>query len=224
MAFAKGRKIHIARITRVYYARVVAMEIMKTSRTLSSAVCLLASVALANTSAVASDLVLHKVPPLSPDQAPGYPQNLARYHLGAQVEAAPRSQSIAQLKLSTADGDNNAAEAALLCDDPTVGYALPAGTTTLLVALPKVENVGSISFLNDGVNGDVAVSFANAKLPANSPQWQTVVQQPVSAEAIRAEVIAREVLRIRRRRVRRERRDFTQDEIGCRGWGACEGN
>ena len=113
------------------------MEIMKTFspvRTLGVLGSLLVSSAPA---LLASEVVLQKVPPLTVDQSPAYPENLARYHLGAMVEAAPQSHPIAHLQLSSNSEDRNAAEAALLCDDPTVGYALPAGKSTLLISLPE---------------------------------------------------------------------------------------
>ncbi len=135
-------------------------------------------------SAFCSDVRLQKVPPLAVEQTPAYPENLARYHLGAQVEAAPQSRPIANLQLSSNSEDKNAAEAALLCDDPTVGYALPAGTTSILVSLPKIENVGRISFLNQGTTGDVVIATSSAKLPMDSPQWHTVVQEPLSADGL----------------------------------------
>jgi hypothetical protein len=135
-----------------------------------------------------TELTLQKVPPLTVEQAPAYPENLARYHLGARVEAAPKSNPIADLRLSSKSEDQNVAEAALLCDDPTVGYALPAGITTLLVSLPKIENVQSISFLNTGAKGDVTIATASAKLPADSPQWRNAAQQQFSADAVKATV------------------------------------
>ena len=52
-----------------------------------------------------------------------YPENLPRYYFGAQVEAAPQSNPIANLQLGSKSEDTNTAETALLCDDPTVGYA-----------------------------------------------------------------------------------------------------
>ncbi|MDQ6861590.1 MAG: hypothetical protein M3032_10615 [Verrucomicrobiota bacterium] len=138
--------------------------------------------------ATAADLILHKVPSLSVEKSAAYPINVARYRLGAQVEASPKSQSVAQLQLSANGEDSNVAEAALLCDDPTVGYALPSGTTTLLVSLAQIENVGSISLMNKGAAGDVTIAAANAKLPANSPQWQTLVQQELSGDGLHADV------------------------------------
>ncbi|MDQ6939278.1 MAG: hypothetical protein M3119_03880 [Verrucomicrobiota bacterium] len=154
------------------------MEILKPSL-ISSLITLTAI-----SSGFCSDVRLQKVPPLAVEQTPAYPENLARYHLGAQVEAAPQSRPIANLQLSSNSEDKNAAEAALLCDDPTVGYALPAGTTTILVSLPKIENVGRLSFLNQGTTGDVAIATSSAKLPMDSPQWHTVVQESLSANGL----------------------------------------
>ena len=137
--------------------------------------------------AFAADVTLQKVPALSVEQAASYPENLARYHFGAQVEAAPQSRPIARLELSSNSEDRNVAEAALLCDDPTVGYSLPAGKTTVLVSLPKIENVDRISFLNSGARGNVTVAASSAKLPADSPQWHQLSQQPLN-EAVQASV------------------------------------
>src|ERR1700736_5267134 len=136
----------------------------------------------------AAELVLQKVPPLTVEQAPAYPENLARYHFGAQVEAAPDGSPVSKLKLSSKSEDRNTAEAALLCDDPTVGYALSNGTKTLVISLSKIENIDSISFLNHGVKGNVAISTSNAKLPADSPQWHTVSQPDLTGDAVKTKV------------------------------------
>jgi len=136
----------------------------------------------------AAELVLQKVPPLTVAQAPAYPENLARYHLGAEVEAAPQSMSIAGLQLSSKSEDTNTAEAALLCDDPTVGYALPTGRNTLLISFPRIENIDSISFLNRGAKGNVSIATSSAKLPADSPQWHDVSQQDLDAGLVKAKI------------------------------------
>lgn len=161
----------------------VDMEIMKapaspTSRTAALIWCLLGYTSVA----FAADVVLQKVPPLTVDQAPSYPQNLARYHLGAQLE--PQTGVANQ---SNTDA-RNTSEAALLSGDPTVGYALPAGTTTLVVSLPNIENIDTVSFLNEGAKGSVSIATSNTKLPLDSPQWRDVGQQELSANAIRAKV------------------------------------
>lgn len=136
----------------------------------------------------AAELVLQKVPALTVEQAPAYPENLARYHFGAQVEAAPESNPISTLQLSSKSEDRNTAEAALLCDDPTVGYALSNGKKSLLISLSKIENIESISFLNHGVKGDVTIATSNAKLPADSPQWHVVSRQELTAGTAKAKV------------------------------------
>jgi hypothetical protein len=154
------------------------MEIMKTFTLRSRALYTAGSLLIGSTSGLfAADLVLQKVPPLTVAQTPTFPENLARLHLGAQMET---------LAAGTEKADDKAS--ALLTGDPAASYALPAGTTTLLVALPQIENIGSIAFLNDGAKGSVTVATSNAKLPADSPQWHEAVKQELSAEGIDAKV------------------------------------
>src|SRR3984893_9037481 len=161
---------------------------MSTSTSLHAQICPLACcLFLGHASGLfATELVLEKVPPLTVEQAPAYPQNLARYYLGAKVEAAPQSQPIAALQLGSKSEDTNTAEAALLCDDPTVGYALPSGSTTLLVSLSKIENVDSVSFLTHGAKGDVTIATSSAKLPADSSQWHHLSHQDLTPNAVKA--------------------------------------
>lgn len=162
----------------------VSMEIMsKRTFCLFKLYGLTASIYLAVIVPSFAGVVLQKVPPLTVEQAPAYPENLARYYLGARVEAVPTSSSAA----SKAE-DRNGAEAALLCSDPTVGYALAEGSKTLLISLSKIENIDTISFLNRDVKGDVTISTSNAKLPSESPQWRTVSKQELSADAVKAKV------------------------------------
>jgi hypothetical protein len=151
------------------------MEIMNTLARPAFVSC---SILIGSLSAVSADVVLTKAPPLTVEQAPAYPENLARYHLGAQLEASPQRTSIQSLQLSSRTEDRNTAEAALLCDDPTIGYALPKGNSTLLISLPNIEHVESISFLNNDAKGDVSIATASAKLPADSPQWHAAEQKP----------------------------------------------
>ena len=122
----------------------------------------------------AAELVLQKVPPLTVEQAPAYPENLARYPLGAQVEISPKSDS--------------AGEAALLAGDPTATYAIGSGTTTMLVSLARIDNIDSISFLNQGAKGHVTIATSNAKLAADSPQWNNIGEQDLSGENVKVKV------------------------------------
>ena len=157
---------------------------MKTRRLPSIPSCLILAFASAPACAVAAELVLQKAPPLTVREAPAYPQNVARYHLGAEVKAAPRSVPVSQLQLSSKTEDQNAAEAALLCDDPTTGYQLPIGPTTVLVSLANIENVESLSFQNQGAEGTFEVALSNAEMPANSPEWRSAGKRSIAGPAV----------------------------------------
>ncbi len=163
----------------------VAMEIITKP---SLAICTFSAMFLSLTPALFADVVLQRVPALTVEQAPGYPQNLARYRLGAQLQVTPTSLPIGKLQLSTQTEDGNAAEAALLCDDPTIGYSLLVGKTTLLVSLPKIENVDTVSFLNTGAKGEVTVATSNVKLAEDDPQWHGALAQQLSSNAVQAAV------------------------------------
>ena len=143
---------------------------------------------VAPSSSVAADVVLQKAPPLTIRQAPSYPENLARYHFGAAVKATPQSDSIAKLQLSSNGIDQNTSAAALLCDDPTTGYQIPAGGSSILVSLANIENIQAISFLNDGAQGDYTISTSNADLPDNSPEWRRVAQSAMSQGAVSTKI------------------------------------
>lgn len=149
---------------------------MKTFASHSSQFCIVCSLLIGAAPALtAADLVLQKVPPLTVEQAPAYPENVARQHLGAKLE------------MSTGTADSQAA-AALISGDPTASLRLPSGTTTLLVSLSRIENIDSLGFVNGGAKGQVTIATANAKLHADSPQWKNVAQQELSSDAVKAKV------------------------------------
>ena len=158
---------------------IVSMEIISASPRLLKLCALTATLSLSGAVTSFAALALQKVPPLTVEQAPAYPENLARYYFGAQVEADPDSNKPTSSKSE---------EATLLCSDPTVGYALSNGSKTLLISLSKIENIDNISFLNNGVEGDVTISTSSAKLPADSPQWHTISQQKLTTDAVTAKV------------------------------------
>src|SRR5438105_4018829 len=164
------------------------MEIMKPLASSRTKLFLLSGSIFLPSLAFASDVVLQKAPPITIEQAPAYPENLARYHFGADVKAIPQSNPIAKLQLSWNGQDRNTAEAALLCDDPTTGYQLPAGQSTLLVSLANIENIESISFLNNGAEGNITLAISNANLTANSPEWRRVANCAMSKGAVTAKV------------------------------------
>ena len=102
-------------------------------------------------------------------------------HFGAAVKATPQNDSIARLELVPNGKDQNTSAAALLCDDPTTGYQIPAGASSILVSLSNIENIQSISFLNEGAQGDYTIAMSNADAPDNSPEWQRVVRNTMSS-------------------------------------------
>lgn len=154
------------------------MEIMKTFALGPLSLMTVASLVLGGAPGVfAADVTLQKVPPLTVEQAPAYPENLARHYLGARVESAGKSEA-----------NLSAANTALLGGDPTASYALPAGRTSLLIALPKIENIDRISFAPLGTKGTVTIATANAKLAADSPQWRASAPQELTSEVVQAKV------------------------------------
>jgi hypothetical protein len=91
------------------------------------------------------------------------PQNIARVKLGARV-------------------DDKIAEAALLSDQPTMGYSLSDGRTELVLSLAKIENIDIVSFINNGAVGTVTISTSNSKLANASSQWHQIAKQNLSAQ------------------------------------------
>lgn len=160
---------------------------MKPLTAFSSGLCLCIAF-VAPSIGVAGDVVLQKAPPLTVRQAPSYPENLARYHFGAAVKTSPQTDSIANLQLSSNGIDQNTSAAALLCDDPTTGYQIPAGASSILVSLANIENIQAVSFLNDGAQGDYTIATSNADLPDNSPEWRRVGQSAMSQGVVSARV------------------------------------
>jgi hypothetical protein len=136
----------------------------------------------------AQDVTLHKVPPLTVEQAPLYPENLARFSLGAQLQVIPDASARAALQLSSMSQDQNSSAAALLCDDPTVGYGLQIGTTTIFVSMPNIENVENLGFLSEGGRGTVSIATSNAHLPADSPQWRNAAQQELTSGSVKTKI------------------------------------
>lgn len=76
--------------------------------------------------------------------------------------------------------------AALLSDNPSVGYTVANGTTTIVVSLPKIQTIDSVSFFNSGAKGRVTVATSNAKLPATSPRWRQVAREDLGNDTVNA--------------------------------------
>jgi hypothetical protein len=129
-----------------------AMEIMNARLLFSLGVASLLA------SASAADLVLQKVPALTIEQAPLYPQNLARVDLGAQIDVTPKTDP--------------AQSAFLLSGDPKAACLLSPGAHTFLVSLARIEQINSLAFINVDAKGTMTISTSSANLGTSSPQWR----------------------------------------------------
>ena len=120
-----------------------------------------------------------QVPPSTVGQSPAYVQNVARFRLGARVEAFRQSNPIVSFE-SSSKLEDNIAQAALISDHPTVSYALPDGQTELVLSLSKIENIDIVSFLNNGAAGTVTIATSNSKLAVASPRWHQIAKQALT--------------------------------------------
>lgn len=68
----------------------------------------------------------------------------------------------------------------------TTGYAVSAGTTTVVVSLPKIESIGSLSFMNKGAAGRVTIFASPTKLSAKSNRWEQIGSQALTGGAVKA--------------------------------------
>jgi hypothetical protein len=121
-----------------------------------------------------ADLVLQKVPLLTVAQAPNYPQNLARFDLGAQIESDVP--------------DDASSSVPFLSGDPASVYGLRTGTTRLLISLAQIENIDGIAFLNSEAKGTVTIALSSAKLSPESPQWHDARQEELYSGLISARI------------------------------------
>ncbi len=64
--------------------------------------------------------------------------------------------------------------AGLIGDDASRDYSLPAGKTSFVLSLSKVEVLNHFNFANTDAEGTLTVSVSNTKLAADAPGWRTV--------------------------------------------------
>ena len=88
------------------------------------------------------------------------PADLARADAGTKIEVRGASAAPAQM---------------LLGNDIAASYTLPAGTTSMILSLSKIEIVNHFDFVNFAAEGKVTVSVSSAKLPFDSAEWREVV-------------------------------------------------
>jgi hypothetical protein len=130
--------------------------------------------------------VLAQVPASTFEQTPAYAQNVARFRLGARVEAFRQSNPIGSLQ-SSSKLEDNIAQAALISDRPTVGYALPDGQTEVVLSLSKIENIDIVSFLNSAA-GTVTIATSNSKLAVGSLQWHQIAKHALTPKVTKIKI------------------------------------
>jgi hypothetical protein len=146
---------------------VVAMEIMRTTTSRFANYLTLACCLIGTASAFAAGgSSLQNIAVLSIDH--GTSTSPGDYHLAAQTTPSDLSG------------------AALVSDNPSIGYTVSNGTTTVLIALPKIQTIDTVSFFNRGAKGRFTVATSNVKLPAASPRWKQITRQELSDEAVKA--------------------------------------
>ena len=94
---------------------------------------------------------------VAPDRLPA---DLARADRGTRLEVRGKMAEAAQV---------------LIGKDATAGYTLPAGTTSMILALSKIEIINHFDFVTAGAAGKITVSVASTKLPFESTDWREVV-------------------------------------------------
>ena len=63
----------------------------------------------------------------------------------------------------------------LIGHDGKAAYSLSAGTTSMILSLPKIEIVNHFDFVTGGAAGKVTISVSSTKLPFDSADWREVV-------------------------------------------------
>ncbi len=119
-------------------------------------------------------MVLKKTSALTVEQAPLYPQNLARVDLGAQINVMPQGDA--------------PQSAVLLSGDASTACPVAAGQHTVLITLSKIEHVDSIAFLNAGAKGSVVIATSNANLGPDNPQWRDAAKQDLRSGVVSAKI------------------------------------
>ncbi len=86
---------------------------------------------------------------------------LARTTLGTTIQASVAVGSKADARV-------------LINDDASRDFSLPAGTTSFVVSLAKVEVLNHFNFVDNDAEGKVTVSVSSTKLAADAPGWKKV--------------------------------------------------
>jgi hypothetical protein len=117
--------------------------------------------ALSSGPAAFSQTVLIPAPPLTPEQARAYSQNLARAHLVTEIKQISGPATSEPFELSVNDSPGRGTVQSLISDDETIAYRLPAGKSEYLITLKDTRTVSKLTFLNVSASGQVSVAVAD---------------------------------------------------------------
>jgi hypothetical protein len=97
-------------------------------------------------------------------------KNLARMNCGATIDLVTADGRLAVAPSAT---EKASSASALIMDDDTLSFPLPAGETTFILTLPKAKMLDRFTFVNEDASteGEMKVSVSNYRLPAQSPKW-----------------------------------------------------
>ena len=101
------------------------------------------------------------------DDLSGYPKNLARLHLGANL-----------YQFDSGSGTYEPAKAAAswMDDDETTGWAPQAGGEYYLLVLAKPSLVRSLTLSSDGLDGSLTVYAGDERATPESSTWTPVLR------------------------------------------------
>lgn len=134
---------------------------------------------------VGGEVVLQRVA-VTNDSAAAVPENV-RFCRVTHVETVSQDP-IKRPETSSKSDNHDLGDANALPDGSIVGYVVSNDSTTLLASLSKIEIIDGIGFRNSGAQGTVQIAIANAKLPADSPQWHQLMQQDLIPGAIKIQI------------------------------------
>jgi hypothetical protein len=108
--------------------------------------------------------------PTNVDDLSNPAKNLARMNCGATIDRIGPDGRIVTVT------DRGSSANALLFDDDTLGYLLPAGDTTFLLSFPRTSMLDRFTFVNENASaaGETKISVSNYRLPAQSSKWNEI--------------------------------------------------
>jgi hypothetical protein len=99
------------------------------------------------------------------------PINLARGSLGASLMVKEPSSNKNKERSGIAENDS---AQALISDDAALTYPLQEGKTSVIIALPRIQVLSKLNFVNFGAAGTYNVSVSSAKQGFDGTGWRSV--------------------------------------------------